>query len=43
MGRGKGYRVKRQDHEHEKPKTAKRFSEAGEQTKTYPEGTAAKE
>ncbi|KGX92279.1 hypothetical protein N781_17635 [Pontibacillus halophilus JSM 076056 = DSM 19796] len=31
MGRGKGYEVKRQDHEHEKPLTAKRFAEIGEQ------------
>ncbi len=31
MGRGKGYKVQRQNHEHEKPLTAKRFAEEGEQ------------
>lgn len=31
MGRGKGYKVKRQNHEQEKPLTAKRFAEVGEE------------
>lgn len=31
MGRGKGYKVKRQNHENEKPLTAKRFAEVGEE------------
>lgn len=30
MGRGKGFKVKRQNHEHEKPLEAKRFAEVGE-------------
>lgn len=31
MGRGKGYKEKKQHHEPEKPLTAKRFAEEGEE------------
>lgn len=30
MGRGKGYKEKQQNHEHEKPLSAKQFAEVGE-------------
>ncbi|WP_161783090.1 hypothetical protein [Pontibacillus yanchengensis] len=31
MGRGKGYKEKKQNHEHEKPLSAKQFAEVGEE------------
>lgn len=31
MGRGKGFKEKTQNHEHEKPLSAKRFAEVGEE------------
>ncbi|GGC87598.1 hypothetical protein GCM10007216_17910 [Thalassobacillus devorans] len=43
MGRGKEFKAKRQNHEHEKPKTAKRFAESGDQVRKIPEGTSYKE
>lgn len=39
MGRGKGFNVKRQDHEHEKPLVAKRFAEEGEDKPSTMTGT----